>query len=102
MKKLTKEEIKHIAHLAKLSLSDTEVEKYQKEFEMILNYISKIDECDISGLEFEHNLSKYNSKVFQPDIQRDSSLTRYEILSNATDGRSKNGYIKTSKIVTKE
>jgi len=48
---LTKEEVKHIAKLARLGLTEKEVEKYQKELSAILDYIGKLKEADVSGVE---------------------------------------------------
>lgn len=98
---LTKEEIKHIADLAKLSFSDNELEKFAGEFNSILDYVSQIKTCDTTGIEFEHNLNTFKGSVLQEDIQKDS-LEEDQVLKNATDGRVKGGYIRTSKIVSKE
>lgn len=46
---ITKNEVQHIAKLARLGLSEKEVEKYQKEFSKILDYIDKLKEVDVSG-----------------------------------------------------
>ena len=99
--KLTKEEIKHIASLAKLELLDSELERFDKEFNDILGYVSMINECDTTGIEFEHNLEDYNDTALQEDTPK-KGLTTLEALMNATEGRSKGGFVVTSKIVNKE
>jgi aspartyl-tRNA(Asn)/glutamyl-tRNA(Gln) amidotransferase subunit C len=48
---LNKEEVKHIAKLARLGLSESEIEKYQKELSSILDYIEKLKEADVSKAE---------------------------------------------------
>ncbi len=98
---LTKDEIKHIADLAKLKFSDSELEKFSGEFNSILEYVSQIKECDTTGIEFEHNLNHFIGNVLQEDVARES-LSTTEVLKNATEGRSKSGYVRTSKIVSKE
>lgn len=97
---VTLEEIKHIASLAKLSFTEAELLRFQREFTEIVNYISQIKECDTKGIEFEHNLADNTASVLHNDTVI-VSLPREKVLQNATN-RSKNGYIKTSKIVTKE
>ena len=97
---ITTEEIKHIAHLAKLEFSDIELEKFSREFNNILEYVSKIKECDTTGIEFEHNLSNYKGTILQDDVAV-ASTSREKLLMNATDGRNARGYVKTSKIVSK-
>lgn len=100
-KSLTNEEIKHIADLAKLQFSDQELENFRDEFNDILKYVSQIDECDTTGIDFEHNLSDYNGEILQEDVVR-AGLEKEDALMNATDGRSKAGLIVTSKIISKE
>ena len=48
---ISKEEVQHIAKLARLQLSEAELEKYQKELSLILDYIAKLKEVDIKGVE---------------------------------------------------
>ena len=48
---LTKDEVKHIAKLARLGLMEKEILKFQKELSSILGYIEKLKEVDISGVE---------------------------------------------------
>lgn len=101
MKELTLEEIKKIASLAKLEFSDAELDKFSGEFNNILDYVSMIQECDTTGIEFEHNLSDFQGTVLQKDEVK-PSLPQDKLLQNATEGRSKFGYVVTSKIINKE
>ncbi len=48
---ITKEEVKHIAKLARLGLTEKELKKHQKEFSKILDYIEKLKEVDASEVE---------------------------------------------------
>ncbi len=101
MSKVPKEEILKIAHLAKLDLTSDELEKYSKEFNDILDYVSEVVNCDVTDIPDEHNLSNYKSTVLEEDKPVEYGLSREEYLKNATEGRSKNGYIVTSKIIDK-
>lgn len=49
--KLTSEEVKHIARLASLNLSEEEVKKYQKELSETLDYIENLNEVDTKNTE---------------------------------------------------
>jgi len=40
-----------IAHLARLKLSDPEVEQYTKELSKILDFVAQLNEVDVSGVE---------------------------------------------------
>ena len=47
---ITKEEVKHIAKLARLGLTEEEIEKFQKELSSILDYFEKLKEIDVSDV----------------------------------------------------
>jgi len=48
---ISKKQVKHIAKLAKISLKEKEIEKFQKELSKILDYIEKLKEVDIENVE---------------------------------------------------
>lgn len=48
-----KPDIEKLALLARIKLTPKEKEKLQKEFEAILDYISKLKEVDVSGINDE-------------------------------------------------
>lgn len=47
----TPDEIKKIAHLARLSISDDELEKYTTQLSNILDFTAAMDKIDTSGIE---------------------------------------------------
>jgi len=62
MEKITKEEVKRIAELARIKISDEEAIKMEKDFEEILSYFSEIEdkgskESKIKSHMFEGNTS---------------------------------------------
>ena len=48
---VTKEEVKHIAKLARLGVSEAEVKKLQNDLSSVLAYAEKLKKVDISGVE---------------------------------------------------
>ncbi len=48
--KLSKKEILNLANLAKLKLSEDEINKYQKQLVDILNYVNKINELNLDKI----------------------------------------------------
>jgi aspartyl-tRNA(Asn)/glutamyl-tRNA(Gln) amidotransferase subunit C len=48
---ISEDKVKHIAKLARLGLTEKEIEKFQKELSAILDYFEKLKEVDISGVE---------------------------------------------------
>lgn len=51
MTKLSREDVLNLARLAKLELSEEEIQKYQTELSEILGYVEKLSEADVTGLE---------------------------------------------------
>ncbi len=48
--KISKQEVEHVARLARLDLSDAEVEKMTGQLDTILQYVAKLDELDTTGV----------------------------------------------------
>ncbi len=70
--KLTKEEVKHIADLARLELTDEELEKYGGQLSDILGYIDQLQEVDVNGVEPTAQITG-SLNVFREDIVVDWS-----------------------------
>lgn len=78
---IKKEDIKHIANLSMLNLSDEEIEKYTKDMEQIVGFANKVNEIDTSSTEISA-FSNDNVNIFRKDEVR-KSLDRELLLSNA-------------------
>lgn len=100
MARISIDELKHIAKLAKLEFNEAELTKFAVEFNSILEHISEIAKCDTTEIAFEHNLADYNGDVLMPDVVRQDVLPA-DILSVSGDRKTNGNYIKTSKIVSK-
>lgn len=48
--KLTKDQVKHVAALARLGLSTAETEKFQSQLSGILDYVEQLGEVDTEGV----------------------------------------------------
>lgn len=51
MAKLSREDVLKLARLARISLTDEEVEKYADELSAILQYVEQLSAVDVTGLE---------------------------------------------------
>lgn len=100
-KTVTEDQVKNTAELSKIRLNIDELEKYTKDFNDILGYISKLDEVNTDGIEEEHHLKDYVGTVLEEDDIKESMVSREELMQNA-GSREKLGYIVTSKIVEKD
>lgn len=67
---INKEEVKHIAKLARLGLEEKEVEKMRKELSLILDYFNLLKEIDVSGIE----PSFYSAEELEKSEMREDSV----------------------------
>ena len=49
--RITREEVEHVAHLARLHLEPDEIEAYTRQLGEILDYIAELQELDTSDIE---------------------------------------------------
>jgi len=92
---INKEIVRHVAELARLKLSEKEIEKYSEQFEQILKAFKILDEVDTEDVEPSfHPLEIKN--VFRED-EVESGLSQEKALLN-TEHKEK-GYFKGPRIV---
>jgi len=48
---LSLDEVRHVAKLARLKLSDAELERYRRELSSVLDHIAMLSEQDVTGVE---------------------------------------------------
>ena len=81
--KITRQEVRHVADLARLSFSEEELEEFSGQLDTILSYVEKLNELDTRGIEpTSHVTELFNA--FRPDKAR-SPLPVEEALSNAPE-----------------
>ena len=96
---ITKEEIKKIASLAKINISDDELDNYSDQISKILQYMSTLNDADTSKVdEFSNQLFNNNQSLREDEIEK--SLDRDEVLKLAPD--SDGVYFKVPKIIEEE
>jgi aspartyl-tRNA(Asn)/glutamyl-tRNA(Gln) amidotransferase subunit C len=80
---ISREEVQHVARLARLHLTDEELERMRQQLDAILAYIDKLRELDVEGVEpTAHAVPLVN--VMRPDELR-PSLSQEAALANAPD-----------------
>ncbi len=80
---LTREEVEHIAELAKLGLTDEEIERYRQQLSAILEYAQRLQELDTEAIPPTASVLALQN-VMRPDEVR-PSMPRGEVLANAPD-----------------
>ena len=80
---ITREEVLHVAQLARLELSEEEVERFRDQLSAILDAVSKVSELDLSDVPpTSHPLEIANT--WAEDVPR-PCLTHEEAFANAPD-----------------
>jgi aspartyl-tRNA(Asn)/glutamyl-tRNA(Gln) amidotransferase subunit C len=80
---LSNEEVRHIAWLARLGLTDTEVEKFREELSVILEHFRALEELNTDSVPTASHASLLHN-VLRGDVP-DASLASTEVLANAPD-----------------
>tara|TARA_B100000401_G_scaffold405312_1_gene320050 strand:- start:312 stop:608 length:297 start_codon:yes stop_codon:yes gene_type:complete len=94
-KKITIEEVKHIAKLSKLNIPDNELEYYLSEMDKMINHfniLSKVDTSDVEPMTHVNTMTN----VYRQDEPKDS-LTTKEALKNSSETFGQ--FIKIPKII---
>jgi aspartyl-tRNA(Asn)/glutamyl-tRNA(Gln) amidotransferase subunit C len=95
MIEISKEEVLKVAQLARLELSETEVEKYQKELSAILGYVDVLNKVDLSDVaataQVTGLLNVYAEDKKKPSFDRD------ELLKNAPERQ--DGYYRVKPVL---
>ncbi|MGH3117608.1 MAG: Asp-tRNA(Asn)/Glu-tRNA(Gln) amidotransferase subunit GatC [Gaiellales bacterium] len=80
---ISREDVLHVARLARLEIPDTEIERVQEQLGAILEAVGKVAELDLTGVEpTSHPLDVVNQ--WDEDEAR-PSLDREDALANAPD-----------------
>ena len=90
---ISKEQIKHLAHLSRLELSDSEIDTMHGDMSKILDFVAQVEKLDLDGVEPLTQMSK-SVNVMRED-EAVNMLTKEEALKNATDANS--DYFRVSK-----
>ncbi len=78
---LTREEVLHIAHLARVALSDEDVTKFQEQLSDILTHFETLQALDTEGVEPTSHPLPLESVMRADEVR--PSLSREEVLANA-------------------
>ncbi|MDT8440100.1 MAG: Asp-tRNA(Asn)/Glu-tRNA(Gln) amidotransferase subunit GatC [Desulfuromonadales bacterium] len=81
--KITRDQVEHVGRLARLALSDTEIDALQGEMDAILAYVEQLNRLDTDGIEpTSHAVPMENA--FRTD-RPGTSFSAQQALANAPD-----------------
>ncbi|HEY4742141.1 MAG TPA: Asp-tRNA(Asn)/Glu-tRNA(Gln) amidotransferase subunit GatC [Candidatus Acidoferrales bacterium] len=98
--KISREEVQRVAELAHLELSEAESETYRGQLDSILEYIDKLNEVDLSGVEpmaqVLFSSGDAAQSALRDDVERPCN-TGSELLNQAPEARKP--YFRVPKVI---
>lgn len=94
--KLSTQDIKHVAKLANLLLSDEELTIFIVQLSAILDFVSKLQKIDTKGVQETSQVTGLENVFREDEIDNERLLTQEEALANANETH--NGFFKVPKI----
>lgn len=97
MADLTRDDVLKLARLARLTITDEEVEEYRIELSEILKYVEQLQNANVEGLEPTSQVTGLQN-VMREDIVTDYGVTPDDLLRIApkTEGR----HVKVKRMIT--
>jgi aspartyl-tRNA(Asn)/glutamyl-tRNA(Gln) amidotransferase subunit C len=96
MAKLSREDVLKLAQLARLDLSEEEVEEFGSELSEILQYVEKLQQVDVSGLQPTNQVSGLTN-VMREDKIKDYGYQPLDLLKNVPS--TKDNLIKAKRMI---
>lgn len=94
---LSRDQVVHIAELAKLDLTDQEIERMTEQLSAILDYAERLNQLDTDDIPPTFGVIP-NQNVMRADIVT-PSLTREQVLQNAPDTDSNREFLRVRAIL---
>ena len=93
--RLSKEEVLHVAELARIAISESELEKYQIQLKQIMDSVDKIKEVEVD--DDQMLIANWSAPTKLREDVEGECLSKEEVLKNAKDVV--DGQIKLPKVV---
>lgn len=98
MAKLSKQDVLHVAKLAKIDLTDSEVDKFTSQLSLVLEYMSELNDVDTSNVEATSQTTGLENVTRTDLIKTENILSQDEALSGSD--KTHNGYFKVDAILS--
>lgn len=96
MTKISLDEVKKLARLARIAINEEEAKKFQKEIGAILGYVEQLQSVDTDNIEPTSQVTGLVN-VTRPDEVIDYAVDHTKLLENAPD--TQDGYIKVRRVL---
>ena len=78
-------DVRYIANLARLALSDEEIERYQGQLGQVLEYMEQLGKLDVEGIEPTAHANPIFDVIRDDEADPERCLDREEVLRNAPE-----------------
>lgn len=96
MTKISEDEVRKLARLSGISVSDDDVQRLQSELGAILNYVDQLNELDTEGVQPTYQVTGLEH-VARRDEVIDYGVGQEQLMANAPD--QKDGQFKVPKVL---
>ncbi|MBE44349.1 MAG: Asp-tRNA(Asn)/Glu-tRNA(Gln) amidotransferase GatCAB subunit C [Thaumarchaeota archaeon] len=80
---VSKEEVKHLAWLARIELDDKELEVYTKQVEQIISYFDTLDKISLEDIHISQRSVPYSK--FRDDVPKESTDNVLSVVKNSKE-----------------
>lgn len=94
---LTRDEIKEIAALARVGVTEEEIDTYQKDLSSVLQYFEKLQELDTEDVEEIGHITGVSDVYREDEVLEMSVDGKERIMDNVVDVQ--DGYIKVKSVL---
>jgi len=84
MTKILSDDVRHLAQLSSLQLTDTEIDALRYDIEAILSYIEQLGQLDTTGVEPTYQVGELEN-VWREDEVQAGEVTREQLLALAPE-----------------
>ena len=96
-KTLTLDDVKHLAKLSNLVVSDVEAQKYPEQLSESIEYVQNLEDIDTSGVPETFFTTKAKNVMDEDEVDESIMLSQEEALKNAR--ATKDGYFVVKRIL---
>lgn len=96
MTTISRDEVRHLAQLSSLQLSDDEVDGLQTDISNIIGYVQQLSELDTTGVEPTYQVTDLEN-VWRDDVVTESGVSREQLLDLAP--ASQDNHVKVPKVL---
>lgn len=94
---LSKDEIKHIAALARIGISEKEIEKYQQDISNVVDYFGELEKLDTKNVGPAGHITGRTNVFRHDESEAGDEAGKVAILKNAPE--TKDGYVKVKSVL---